>query len=118
MLAPRHSFDSSFTRYILPRCPDAITKAYMAQRGVDPGPFFCTPGALPVTSHQFNLYLKRSLIWCGLDHLNIKPHSFRIGAATWAASCGYTDYQIQMMGRWHSYAFKKYIRISSFMIKM
>jgi hypothetical protein len=40
-----------------------------------------------------------------------KAHSFRIGAATHAASRGYSDQDIQIMGRWHSDAFKKYIRI-------
>lgn len=38
-------------------------------------------------------------------------HSFRIGADTHAASRGYSDQDIQIMGRSHSDAFKTYIRI-------
>ena len=37
-----------------------------------------------------------------ISSLSIKAHSFRIGAATHAASIGYSDIQIQKMGRWKS----------------
>ena len=33
-----------------------------------------------------------------------------IGAATFAAECGFSDAQIRSMGRWKSDAFRKYIR--------
>ena len=53
----------------------------------------------------------------GFDDRRIKGHSFRIGAATTAASLGFTEDQIQRMGRWRSDAVKKYIRITIFTIK-
>ena len=42
-----------------------------------------------------------------------KGHSFRIGAASPAAECGYSETQIRLLGRWKSDAFKKYIRLPS-----
>ena len=38
---------------------------------------------------------------------------FRIGAASHAAECGYSETQIRLLGRWKSDAFKKYIRLPS-----
>ena len=62
----------------------------------------------------FNTWLVAALSHGSLSSLPIKSHSFRIGAATYAATVGYTEAQIQKMGRWKSGAFRKYIRISSF----
>jgi hypothetical protein len=47
----------------------------------------------------------------GLNVKNYKSHRFRIGAATTAWAKGFSEEQIQQMGRWNSKAFKKYIRI-------
>jgi hypothetical protein len=60
---------------------------------------------------MFNSNLNLSLTWAGLDTNTYKSHSFRIGAATHAASLGYADSEIQAMGRWKSSAFKRYVRI-------
>ena len=97
-------------------CPVYITLSYLAKRGSRPGPFFCYPDSGPVNSANFNQILSRSVIWSGFKEFNIKPHSFRIGAATWAAASGFSDAQIQIMGRWRSNAFKKYIRVTSFQV--
>ncbi len=50
---------------------------------------------------------------CGLDSSKYKSHSFCIGAATFAADCGFSDTQIRLMGRWKSDASRKYIRMSN-----
>ena len=55
--------------------------------------------------------LSACLEHAGYDPGLYKCHSFRIGAATTAATRGFTDRQIQTMGRWKSAAFKRYIRI-------
>ena len=97
-------------------CPVLLTLSYLTRRGPDPGPLFSFPGGIPVQPRYFNIVLGNSLAWAGLSKLNIKPHSFRIGAATWAAANGYSDNQIQIMGRWKSAAFRKYIRVQMFTV--
>ena len=99
-------------------CPVLLTAAYLVQRGNFPGPFFAFPGSVPIQPSYFNSVFASSLAWAKCSDPNIKPHSFRIGAATWAASKGFSDNQIQVMGRWKSSAFKKYIRIQTFNISL
>lgn len=65
----------------------------------------------PVSRQFFTAQLRLVLAFCGLDTIKYQSHSFRIGAATFAAASGSSDIQIQNMGRWKSSAFKKYIRI-------
>jgi hypothetical protein len=65
----------------------------------------------PITRSFFNSQLQLSLKFAGLNLKNCKTHSFRIGAATTAWAKGFSEEQIQQMGRWNSKAFKKYIRI-------
>ena len=40
----------------------------------------------------------------------ISPHSLRHGGATWAASRGWPDARIKAHGRWHSEAYKRYVK--------
>jgi hypothetical protein len=56
--------------------------------------------------------LQLYLTFAGLNLKNYKSHSFRIGAATTAWAKGFSEEQIQQIGRWNSEAFKKYIRRS------
>ena len=65
----------------------------------------------PVSRQFFNQQLKTSLNFSGFDVKRYKGHSIRIGAATWAKSKGISDDKIQLLGRWKSDAYKKYIRI-------
>ena len=43
---------------------------------------------------------------------NINTHSFRIGGASAAASAGIPDSQTQILGRWSSDAYRRYLRLS------
>ena len=45
-------------------------------------------------------------------------HSFRVGAATTAASLGFPDYLMQAMGRWSSDAYKVYIKLPQQRLKV
>lgn len=95
-----------------PYCPVASLCAYLSIRGSDPGPLYIFQDKKPVSRSYFNLQLKKSLSWSGLQGQAYKPHSFRIGAATEAALAGIPDQKLKLMGRWHSDAYKKYIRVS------
>ena len=60
---------------------------------------------------SFTRSLKEVLQYCNLNEDRYKTHSFRIGAASWAAAKGMFDSQIRAFGRWNSNAFLKYIRM-------
>lgn len=92
-----------------------ILSVYLGHRGYQSGPLFIYNNK-PVTRRFFSSLLQQVLSAAGFDSSNIKSHSFRIGAATLCFSKGYTSDQIQRMGRWKSDAFRKYIRIPSFVV--
>lgn len=93
-------------------CPVKILVAYLSVRGTRPGPFFCRPNLHPVSRNEFSDHLKRCLEAVGLSTTHFKGHSFRIGAATHAMLLGKSDSEIQLLGRWNSSAFKKYLRVA------
>ena len=84
---------------------------FLKVRGPFKGPLFPFANASPVTRNYLCQYLGKTLQWPGLDPTKYKSHSFRIGAATTAADMGMSETQIQLMGRWKSTAFRRYIRI-------
>ena len=93
-----------------PVCPVPRLIEYLALRGCSSGPLFCWPDNTPVSREYFVRSLKEALQFCDLDHTRYKSHSFRIGAASWAAANGMSDAQIRLFGRWKSNAFLRYIR--------
>ena len=64
----------------------------------------------PIKTTHFTSKLKLALAAIGEDASKFNSHSFRIGAATFWASQGNSELEIQRLGRWQSNAFKKYIR--------
>ena len=54
--------------------------------------------------------LKDALSQLGVDHTQFNGHSFRIGAATTAAQKGIQDSTIEMLGRWQSAAYLRYVQ--------
>lgn len=86
---------------------------YLNLRGQQQGALFCEQSGKPVARAVFDRQLHRSLQFCRLDSSRYKGHSFRIGAATLKSQQGFSDSQIRAMGRWHSNAFRKYIRVNS-----
>lgn len=93
-----------------PICPVSLMLDYVTLWGSALGPFLaglmgqlCLDLSLPSLSKKF----------CNIATLMKidKMHSFRIGAASWAAAKGMSDFQIRVFGRWNSNVFLPYIRI-------
>ena len=82
-------------------------------RGATPtSPLFLnTEGdALPLTRATFIHNLKEVLSRTGYADQNFSGHSFRIGACTSGASAGIEDHMLQVLGRWKSGCYTRYIR--------
>ena len=67
----------------------------------------------PLTREKFISMLRELLARLGYDTTKFNGHSFRIGAATSAASSGVPDHVIQSLGRWTSDCYIRYIRTDS-----
>lgn len=93
-------------------CPVEALHHYLALRGNNAGFLYVNVVGQPISREYFCKVLKTALIWCELDPSIYTSHSFRIGATCHAVSLGFSDAQIREMGRWHSDAFKRYIRLS------
>ena len=91
-------------------CPVTAMVQYIAERGSQPGAFFLSPTKTALTKAQFVSRIRAILQLLGLPHCDYAGHSFRIGAATTAASMGVEDSMIQTLGRWQSAVFLQYIR--------
>ena len=64
----------------------------------------------PLTRGQFSRILRRAVLQLGEDPAGFTSHSFRIGAATTAASMDLPAESIKGLGRWKSGCFKRYVR--------
>ena len=89
-------------------CPVACMHIYISNHPAPDGPLFI------LTPHRF---LTRSdmvglLTFCLPDVPNINTHSFRIGGASAAASAGVPNSTIQILGRWTSDAYRRYLHLS------
>ena len=91
-------------------CPVAAVLTYAVSRGCQPAPFFTLLTARPLTKQQFVAEIRKILIALGLPAQEYAGHSFHKGAATSAALAGVEDSTIQLLGRWQSAAFLRYIR--------
>ena len=94
-------------------CPVHLMLEYLSVRGCKPGPLFILADGSAVVRTHFTNQLSIAFKYCGLDSSRYKGHSFRIGAASYAAEAGMSDAQIRALGRWKSNAFQKYVRIPS-----
>ena len=110
----KHSDTSRPTHIIIykdkPVCAVTLLLDYLSTRGRNAGPLFCWPNNTAITRSYFAQCLSQALSFSGLDTNFYKSHSFRIGAASWAAAKGMSDAQIRTFGRWNSTAFLRYIR--------
>lgn len=61
---------------------------YIAQRGEQPGPFFCFSNHTPLSKACFITKVWEALMAARVDCSSYSGHSFRIGAATTVAQVG------------------------------
>ena len=92
-------------------CPVSAMLAYLVLRGKKAGPLFVFKDGRPLTRQRFVAAVRDALRQAGIAANSYAGHSFRIGAATTAASRGLEDSTIQTLGRWRSLAYLEYIRI-------
>ena len=72
-------------------------------------PAFCFLGGLPIKYATFNSQLKKHISALSMSTKNWSSHSFRRGGASYLASTGAPERQIQMLGDWKSDCYKCYI---------
>lgn len=92
-------------------CPVRAWQEYHTLRGSRPGFLFLRGDGKPPSRRDFAGQLALSLQACQLSPDLYKTHSFRIGAATYAAGNHCSPLQIRALGRWNSLAFLKYLRL-------
>ncbi|TKY91067.1 hypothetical protein EX895_000003 [Sporisorium graminicola] len=91
-------------------CPYAALKSICpAQRPAAAPVFGINDGFQPLTRSFFLSILRLALDRLGLQPSHYAGHSFRRGAATWAASAGIDSSTIQLLGRWSSDCYRRYI---------
>ena len=92
-------------------CPVSALLSYLSHRGNFPGPLFCWQNKIPLSKSKFVSHVRLGLLRANLPADKYAGHSFRIGAATTAASAGIEDSTIQTLGRWQSSSYLLYIRL-------
>ncbi|KNZ77240.1 Integrase/recombinase xerD like protein [Termitomyces sp. J132] len=95
-----------------PTCPvSALHNLFLVDQKPHNAPLFTNPDGSPLSRDVFISKLKQRLLDCNVDPSRFSGHSFHRGAATAAAAVGYTEHEIQLLGRWRSDAYKLYIDI-------
>ena len=92
-------------------CPVGALLSYLQCRGSAPGPLFVFTSGQYLSRKRFVELVRAALARTELDQQKYCGHSFRIGAASTAASKGIEDSIIKTLGRWESTAYLRYVRI-------
>ena len=69
-------------------CPVNAMKHYLTRRGTTPGPLFIFTSGRPLTKDALTAETRQLLFHLGCQASDYAGHSYRIGAATVAASAG------------------------------
>ena len=96
-----------------PICAVSAMEFFLQCRGNSPRPLFKFANNTFLTRNKLNIVMKSWLSPLHLDTNRFSSHSFRIGAASTAAAAGLPNWLIQILGRWSSQCYIRYIRISS-----
>ena len=91
-------------------CPVAAMLSFLTQRTAKLGFLFQYADGRLLTQPRLVDELRKVLSSAGLEAKDYAGHSFRIGAATTVAACGFRESTIQMLGRWSSTAYLTYIK--------
>jgi len=93
-------------------CPVSALQYLFTNHPLPPtSPLFIGQGGGPLSKSAFVARLRELLVLLHLDDSRYSGHSFRRGAATAAGSVGYSDYEIQQLGRWSSDCYRIYIDV-------
>ena len=92
-------------------CPVKAMIAYLPTRGPTPGPLFVFQNGTVLSRSRLVSAIRTCLSAAGMEEGAYCGHSFRIGAATTAAKKGVEASTIQVLGRWQSSAYLRYVRI-------
>ena len=89
-------------------CPVHALVKYLLRRGASVGPLFVFQNGAFLTRDRIVDILSRALP----SVIDINTHSFRRGGASALAAAGTPDHIIQVLGRWKSNAFTRYIQLT------
>ena len=102
-------------------CPIRAIQAYLPYRHLisrnPESPLLTLPDGAPLSRTSFLNMLESALQALGLDDKRFTGHSFRIGAASWAAACKVPDHIIKALGRWASPCYQIYIKTSTHLLQ-
>ena len=95
-----------------PLCPITAMVAYLNSRPLSPdsGPLFTYVSGGLLTREKLTRETRLLISKAGLESREFAGHSFRIGAATTAASANLPPWLIKFLGRWSSDCFERYIK--------
>ena len=91
-------------------CPVQAMLRYLHIRGNSSGPLFKYSSGTPLTKQALTTETRSLLSLSGFNAANYAGHSYRIGAATTAASVGLPPWLIKTLGRWSSDCYERYVR--------
>ncbi len=75
------------------------------------GPLFLHKDGQPLSRSSLVRKVRSALTQAGVDASTCSGHSFRIGAASTAAAKAVEDAIIQILGRWQSTAYLRYVKL-------
>ena len=93
-----------------PLCPVLAMKKYLSQRSQTIGPLFIHISGKPLTKQTLTSETRTLLTQAGFNATKYAGHSYRIGAATTAASAKLPAWLIKTLGRWSSDCLERYIK--------
>jgi len=91
-------------------CPVNAMKHYLTRRKITPGTFFILASGRPLTKDALTAETRQLLSHLGCQASDYAGHSYRIGAATAAASTGLPQWLVKTLGRWSFDCYERYIQ--------